>query len=81
MASPDSFRKDFTHLPILLFQRNEGMAKPYTPNSNGKNKTRAILDDALAVVEKATPDHEWLSRDLRSVVEREIEALKHDGGS
>jgi hypothetical protein len=27
MASPDSFRKDFTHLPILLFQRNEGMAK------------------------------------------------------
>jgi hypothetical protein len=33
MASPDSFRKDFTHLPILLFQRNEGMAK--IPNING----------------------------------------------
>jgi hypothetical protein len=31
MASPDSFRKDFTHLPILLFQRNEGMAKVYDP--------------------------------------------------
>jgi hypothetical protein len=59
----------------------DGEQAPYTPNSNGKNKTRAILDDAMAVVEKATPDHEWLSRDLRSVVEREIEALKHDGGS
>src|ERR1035437_8691458 len=33
MASPDSFRKDFTHLPILLFQRNEGMAKPHTRNN------------------------------------------------
>src|ERR1039458_1597450 len=32
MASPDSFRKDFTHLPILLFQRNEGMAKPGAPS-------------------------------------------------
>src|ERR1039458_7594446 len=33
MASPDSFRKDFTHLPILLFQRNEGMAKGADPSS------------------------------------------------
>jgi hypothetical protein len=38
MASPDSFRKDFTHLPILLFQRNEGMAKVLDRGKRGMGR-------------------------------------------
>jgi hypothetical protein len=26
-STPDSFRKEFTPLPILLFQKNEGMSE------------------------------------------------------
>jgi hypothetical protein len=37
-ASPDSFRKDFTHLPILLFQRNEGMAKLHAATVEDQSK-------------------------------------------
>jgi AAA domain len=51
----------------------------YSPNSTGNNKKRAILDDAMAAVEQATPDREWLPRDLRVTAERELEALKHEG--
>jgi hypothetical protein len=57
----------------------DGKKVPYSPNSTGNNKMRAILDDAMAAVEQATPDREWLSRDLRAVVERELETLKHEG--
>ncbi len=56
-----------------------GEKVPYSPNSTGNNKQRAILADAIAAVEQVTEDREWLPRDLRAVVEREIEALKHDG--
>jgi hypothetical protein len=56
----------------------DGEQAPYTPNSNGKNKKRAILDDAMAVVERVS-DREYAPSDLRAVVEREIEALKHEG--
>jgi RecA-family ATPase len=52
---------------------------PYSPNSSGSNKKRAILDDAMSAVEEATPDREWLSKDLRAAVERELEAIKRDG--
>jgi hypothetical protein len=52
---------------------------PYSPNSSGNNKKRAILDDAMAAVERVTPDRQWLPRDLRATVERELEDLKHDG--
>ena len=52
---------------------------PYSPNSTGNNKMRAILTDAMAAVERETPDREWLSRDLRATVERELEAIKQDG--
>jgi hypothetical protein len=57
----------------------DGEKVPYSPNSTGNNKKRAILDDAMAAVEQASEDREWLPRDLRAVVERELEALKHDG--
>ena len=33
----------------------------------------------MAAVERATPDREWYSNDLRATVERELEALKQDG--
>ena len=52
---------------------------PYSPNSSGNNKKRAILDDAMAAVERVTADRQWLPRDLRATVERELEDLKHDG--
>src|SRR5260370_41469970 len=58
----------------------DGKKVPYSPNSTGNNKMRAILDDAMAAVEQATPDREWLSRDLRAVGERGLEAVKHEGG-
>jgi hypothetical protein len=57
----------------------EGETAPYSPNSTGKNNQRAILDNAMAAVERATPDREWFSKDLRATVERELEVLKQDG--
>jgi AAA domain/RepB DNA-primase N-terminal domain/Primase C terminal 2 (PriCT-2) len=57
----------------------DGEKVPYSPNSTGNNKQRAILEDAMAAVERATKDREWLPRDLRATAERELEALKHDG--
>ena len=33
----------------------------------------------MAAVERATPDREWFSRDLRATVERELEGLKQAG--
>jgi hypothetical protein len=57
----------------------DGEKVPYSPNSTGNNKQRAILGEAMAAVEQATPDREWFSGDLRATVERELEALKHDG--
>jgi hypothetical protein len=57
----------------------DGEKVPYSPNSTGNNKKRAILGDAMAAVERVTPDREWYSSDLRATVERELEALKHDG--
>ena len=34
----------------------DGETVPYSPNSTGKNNQRAILDAAMAAVERATPD-------------------------
>jgi hypothetical protein len=56
-----------------------GEEVPYSPNSTGKNKMRAILDDAMASVKRASVDREYAPRDLRAVAERELEALKHEG--
>jgi AAA domain len=57
----------------------DGEKVPYSPNSTGNNKKRAILDDAMAAVRQATENREWLPGDLRATAERELEALKHDG--
>ena len=57
----------------------DGETAPYSPNSTGNNKKRAILDDAMAAIELATPDREWHAKDLRATVERELEALKQEG--
>ena len=52
---------------------------PYSPNSTGNNIKRAVLGDAMAAVEQATPDREWHRGDLRATLERELETLKQDG--
>ena len=57
----------------------EGEKVPYSPKSTGNNKKRAVLADAMAAVERLTPDRQWLPRDLRATVERELEDLKHNG--
>jgi RecA-family ATPase len=52
---------------------------PYSPNSTGNNKKRAVLARAMTAVEQATPDREWYQGDLRATVERQLEALKQEG--
>ena len=57
----------------------DGETVPYSPNSTGKNKMRAILDEAMAAVKRVSGDREYSQRDLRALTERELEALKHEG--
>jgi AAA domain len=57
----------------------KGETVPYSPNSTGKNKMRAILKDAMAAVRRVAGDREYSPSDLRAVAERELEALKHHG--
>jgi len=57
----------------------DGETVPYSPNSTGNNKKRAILENAMAAVEQAFPDKKWFFKDLRTRVERELEALKQEG--
>jgi hypothetical protein len=57
----------------------DGEMVPYSPNSTGKNKMRAILDEAVAAVKRVSGDREYSPSDLRAVAERELEALKHEG--
>jgi len=52
---------------------------PYSPNSTGKNKLRAILDEAMDAVKRVSAGREYAPSDLRAVAERELEALKHEG--
>jgi hypothetical protein len=40
---------------------------------------RAILEEAVAAVERVFGDREYSPSDLRAVAERELEALKHEG--
>ena len=56
-----------------------GETVPYSPNSTGKNKMRAILDDAMTAVKRVAGDRQYSPSDLRAVAERELEALKHEG--
>jgi hypothetical protein len=56
-----------------------GEMVPYSPNSTGKNKMRAILDEAIAAVKRVSGDREYSQSDLRALAERELEALKHEG--
>jgi hypothetical protein len=57
----------------------DGEIVPYSPNSTGKNKMRAILDEAMAAVKRVSVDREYSQSDLRALAERELEALKHEG--
>jgi len=57
-----------------------GETVPYSPNSTAKNKMRAILDDAMAAVELVSRRPRYSPTDLRALAERELEALKHEGG-
>jgi RecA-family ATPase len=57
----------------------DGETVPYSPNSTGKNKMRAILDEAMAAVKRVSGDREYSLNDLRAVAERELEVLKSEG--
>jgi hypothetical protein len=57
----------------------DGETVPYSPNSTGKNKMRAILDEAMDAVKRVSAGREYAPSDLRAVAERELEALKHEG--
>ncbi len=57
----------------------DGETVPYSPNSTGKNKMRAVLDEAMAAVKRISGDRGYSPSDLRAVAERELEALKRDG--
>jgi hypothetical protein len=57
----------------------DGETVPYSPNSTGKNKMRAILDEAMAAVKRVSGDREYSLNDLRAVAERELEVLKREG--
>jgi hypothetical protein len=82
-ASPlDAERLDIRFELMKLIDRGlkvDGEAAPYSPNSTGNNKKRGILEDAMAAIKGAKPERDWLPGDLRATVERELEALKHDG--
>ena len=53
---------------------------PYSPNSTGNNKKRAILDDAMAAVERVTPDRQWLPRDCARRWNVNLRTLSTMGG-
>jgi hypothetical protein len=57
----------------------DGETVPYSPNSTGNNKMRAILDEAIDVVKRVSADREYAPSDLRAVAEGELEALKREG--
>jgi hypothetical protein len=57
----------------------DGEIVPYSPNSTGKNKMRAILNEAMAAIERVSGDRKYSPSDLRAVAEREFEALKQEG--
>jgi AAA domain/Primase C terminal 2 (PriCT-2) len=56
-----------------------GELHPYSPNPTGAQKKRAIFDDAMAAVRRATPDHQWQPGDLKVVVTRAIDTMIVDG--
>jgi len=81
-SAADPERQTIRFELLKLIERGlmiDGESVPYSPNSTGKNKMRAILDHAMAAVRGALADREYSPADLRAVAERELEALKHDG--
>jgi AAA domain/Primase C terminal 2 (PriCT-2) len=79
-AGPEQQRIRFELLKLIdRGLKINGETVPYSPNSTGKNKMRAILDEAMAAVKRVSGDREYSPSDLRAVAEREIEALKHEG--
>ena len=56
-----------------------GQSYPYSPNVTGAKNERALIDDAVAAVAKATAPRQWQPDDLRAVVARSITRMKTDG--
>jgi AAA domain len=56
----------------------DGQSYPYSPNVTGAKNERALLDDAIVAVTKATAPQQWHPGDLQAVVKRAIETLKSD---
>jgi AAA domain len=79
-AGPEQQRIRFELLKLI--ERGitiDGETFPYSPNGTGKNKMRAILDDAMDAVKRVSEGQEYAPSDLRAVAERELEALKQEG--
>ena len=59
----------------------DGERYPYSPNVTGAKNMRAVLDDAMAAVQDATPlrPRPWHSDDLRAVVHVAINKMKVEG--
>ena len=80
VAGPEKQRIRFELLKLIdRGLEINGETVPYSPNSTGKNKMRAILDEAMDAVTRVSEGQEYAPSDLRAVAERELEALKHDG--
>jgi RecA-family ATPase len=81
-SAADPERQTIRFEILKLIERGlmiDGKTVPYSPNSTGKNKMRAILEDVIAAVKRVSGDREYSPTDLRAVAERELEAVKHDG--
>jgi hypothetical protein len=79
-AGPEQQRIRFELLKLI--ERGitiDGETFPYSPNGTGKNKMRAILDEAMDAVKLVSEGQEYAPSDLRAVAERELEALKQEG--
>jgi hypothetical protein len=57
----------------------DGQSYPYSPSLAGAQNARELLDDAMAVVAKATASRELGPADLEAVTKRAIETMKNDG--
>ena len=57
----------------------DGQSYPYSPSIAGADNKRALLDDAMAVVNKATAHRQWAPADLEAFTKRTIKKMKQQG--
>ena len=57
----------------------DGQSYPYSPSLAGATNARAVLDDAMRAVAKATAPQQWSPGDLKVVIQHAITQMKKDG--